>query len=401
MDQVINVAYSPLLSSYHASCVTVDGHDVHNLFSMDPGIRSKGMRPERFIRPPLSLSVDFKFPLRLSHILIKLKIDCNEVCKISLETSKSSLYHNKSSSSAVSIRREEGDNDSLIVLIFSSPPFPHDGGGCDGDFFYPKAVIGSQLHAKYMSQKRRLMAAKNTHNQTRPIPLSNDICTSASPVTDTLTLKFLYWSGHKPLFIQSFEMWGSLPDTGRRGRRPGTVDDIKIFEDFKSLLLEREQVGSGGSRGNASPSDIKPLLYNSSNWSSTSYCSSSSRNEEKKNNKDIISDSKDIPKSAESSFPLKYTDSITHNLMTLPVLLPSGHYVDQSTLDKTIELDTMCGRPPTDPFTGIPYASQPLFSSSLKAEIDEYVSSVEASVSGRTVGSAKDIVEHQSSKWMS
>ena len=50
--------------------------------------------------------------------------------------------------------------------------------------------------------------------------------------------------------------------------------------------------------------------------------------------------------------PSKFLDSITYDVMLLPMLLPSGHYVDRSTIDKLAINDTLYGRPPTDPFTG-------------------------------------------------
>ena len=51
--------------------------------------------------------------------------------------------------------------------------------------------------------------------------------------------------------------------------------------------------------------------------------------------------------------PERFLDEITCEIMVLPMLLPSGHFVDRSTLDKLHTTDCMYGRPPSDPFTGI------------------------------------------------
>ena len=51
--------------------------------------------------------------------------------------------------------------------------------------------------------------------------------------------------------------------------------------------------------------------------------------------------------------PDRFLDEITCEVMTLPMLLPSGHFVDRSTLDKLHHTDSTYGRPPCDPFTGI------------------------------------------------
>ena len=53
------------------------------------------------------------------------------------------------------------------------------------------------------------------------------------------------------------------------------------------------------------------------------------------------------------SVPERFLDEITCEVMVLPMLLPSGHYVDRSTLDKLHATDCVYGRPPSDPFTGI------------------------------------------------
>ena len=53
------------------------------------------------------------------------------------------------------------------------------------------------------------------------------------------------------------------------------------------------------------------------------------------------------------SVPERFMDEITCEIMVLPMLLPSGHFVDRSTLDKLHTTDCVYGRPPSDPFTGV------------------------------------------------
>ena len=54
-----------------------------------------------------------------------------------------------------------------------------------------------------------------------------------------------------------------------------------------------------------------------------------------------------------SPIPEQFLDEITFELMLLPMLLPSGHFVDQSTLERLAHTDSTYGRPPSDPFTGM------------------------------------------------
>lgn len=77
----------------------------------------------------------------------------------------------------------------------------------------------------------------------------------------------------------------------------------------------------------------------------------------------------------ELEIPVDFQDALTCELMTQPVLLPSGQVVDQSTLDKHVESELKWGRPACDPFTGVPLSgdSKPLCLPELKSRIDHFV----------------------------
>ena len=59
----------------------------------------------------------------------------------------------------------------------------------------------------------------------------------------------------------------------------------------------------------------------------------------------------------------------------LPMLLPSGVSVDNSTLDEYQKREASWGRPPNDPFTSVPFTStsQPLPNPQLKSRIDHFL----------------------------
>lgn len=61
--------------------------------------------------------------------------------------------------------------------------------------------------------------------------------------------------------------------------------------------------------------------------------------------------------------------------MTLPVILPSGKTVDQSTLDKYDNAEESWGRSPNDPFTGVLFHKdfKPLPNVPLKAQLDSFL----------------------------
>ena len=61
--------------------------------------------------------------------------------------------------------------------------------------------------------------------------------------------------------------------------------------------------------------------------------------------------------------------------MDVPMLLPSGQYVDRSSLDNYIQIESKWGRHPNDPFTGLTFSetNKAIFDDKLKARIDAFV----------------------------
>lgn len=79
--------------------------------------------------------------------------------------------------------------------------------------------------------------------------------------------------------------------------------------------------------------------------------------------------------SSNVSVPEEFLDPITQEVMMLPMLLPSGVSVDNTTLEEHQKTEATWGRPPNDPFTGVPFtsSSQPLPNPQLKSRIDQFL----------------------------
>ncbi|XP_049860253.1 RING finger protein 37-like [Schistocerca gregaria] len=73
--------------------------------------------------------------------------------------------------------------------------------------------------------------------------------------------------------------------------------------------------------------------------------------------------------------PDDFKDAITLDIMSVPMILPSGKVVDQSTLEKHEMHEARWGRPPSDPFTGKLFSnnSHPVLAPALKARIDKFL----------------------------
>lgn len=108
---------------------------------------------------------------------------------------------------------------------------------------------------------------------------------------------------------------------------------------------------------------------------------------------------------AEQSFniPEDYLDSITHDLLVMPYILPSGNIIDETTMEKHNRHEESYGRLPSDPFTGLVYSAehQPKFNESLKVRLDQFKlrnsHEIEVKRSGRVLGKKIEPVASTSS----
>ncbi|XP_043500122.1 RING finger protein 37 [Polistes fuscatus] len=73
--------------------------------------------------------------------------------------------------------------------------------------------------------------------------------------------------------------------------------------------------------------------------------------------------------------PDSFLDAITYEIMTQPILLPSGKTIDQITLEKHGKSEASWGRSLSDPFTGLPFNEnrRPIMATALKMRIDKFL----------------------------
>lgn len=338
-DDLVNVCFDHFLSDREINCVTIDGKGFENLLSLDRKEKSKGFQVETFVRPPVRFSLTFKIPVYVTHILVKPYSDgANQTCKIQLAMNDSAMRKNSCGSFVL-------PSNPLPVVLYNSQSSKG-----SNHFELPTKVVGSLVHAKLLGQKI----------VSQPFKVGS--------ATSTLTMNILWWSGPKSIAIQCLEVWGTV--------------GANVSYEKKRIFKELIQAVSSRDFFDCTEPFLAQKMYNAVGGEPDL--------KETTSNPQLVSDNDD------PTIPCKFLDSLTYNLMTLPVLLPSGHYVDQSTVDKIYELDIMYGRPPSDPFTGIPYSSPPSFCPQLKTEIDRYISDHE-SLKGteRTVGSSDDILKHR------
>lgn len=346
-QEVINVCRESFVSSAEISCVTMEHRGIDNLYSSDAVVRSRGLKVERFIRPPFTMTFQFKPLVHLTHIV--LHTDCDhegDVCRLQVSVTRANQ----------STQQYLKSCGMFVVSPASRVSVLHNKLWVRPDFELPNTVLGSHLHTRLLGEQPHSQTLHSTH------PLR---------AVKHIVMTILHMSGAKPFGLKALEVW-AVPSS-----------DGTVFEECKSAAA-RDEPRAASSIG----------LYQVDHSTSEACIRSNSDMEMQQ-----VQSTKHAPKCGPDSIPEHFLDKLTYQLMVLPMVLPSGHYVDQTTAEKTQELDLLYGRPPSDPFTGIPYSDRqkPRFAPHLKAEIDAYVVVNNSFVEGyRTVGSAEDITKHRS-----
>ncbi|KAM6441578.1 RING finger protein 37-like isoform 2-T5 [Liasis olivaceus] len=329
---VINVCLPQFKPRIHCNKISADGYEVENLISEDLVKRHRGFRCEYFIKPPVHVTISFPFNV--------------EICRINIDTSSGSchnitgldIYTSTSSSKAC------GNNPEPPFSALSSQP------ALDKETFtlVGKAVLKNQ--SKVTFSHRGFRPRPPFHHQidtlfsfsgSASLDLWNKGPTSLSSVSH-LKICITHVAGSGLPCIKKVEVWG----------QPAKSCSHEVVDDVLQIATESLVEGLGGQLPTLPlpmESDIVPF--------------GNSDSQEQK----LMEVLQDIPE--------EFLDPITLEIMTLPMLLPSGKVIDQGTLEKCNRSEATWGRVPSDPFTGVAFSqhSQPLPHPSLKARIDHFL----------------------------
>lgn len=157
--------------------------------------------------------------------------------------------------------------------------------------------------------------------------------------------------------------------TASLNRTSFCLSSVKIFgtsviPELQKSISHRTDVFTHDNRDRFSVNDKKlnnPYIKNKDDNLNTSFSNSLFKS--------------DIGDKNSNGIPPEFFDVITQEIMSRPILLPSGHSIDQSTLDKHILEESKWSRKPSDPFTNIPFEKllNPIINMPLKLRIDDYI----------------------------
>ena len=286
--------------------VTADQYSPSNLIATDLHARSRGLRVEHYIRPPVTITVELHYPVTVWCVLICLDLP-------------------KEAEGRVELFACEGRSGGECRLC--SGPLV----GTHGTVLAARCKIKQEItpeaslkladwvvHRSYAG--RDLQRQECVEFPLRDIPARRRL--------RQLQVKITRWAGPKPVTIKWLEVWGILSTTCTKNEKTSFLEKLHA-----SIEVPRN------------PS-LPPRLFEARNIAATGHANKLSS----KSSPNVAGTSS---LAVESDIPMKFLDELTFEMMALPMLLPSGHCVDKSTLDKLADADAQYGRLPTDPFTGM------------------------------------------------
>ncbi|KAM6267941.1 RING finger protein 37 [Spheniscus humboldti] len=331
---VINVCLPQFKPRIHCNKISADGYEVENLISEDLARRNRGFRSEYFIKPPVHVTISFPFNI--------------EICRINIDISSGGYQtfsglevYTSTSCNKTSWQSPEGQFSGLAGQPVS-----------DKDTFtlVGKAVLKNQSKVTFGHRgfKPRPPFHQMENVFSYPGSASQDLWNkgpaSLSNVSH-LKICITHVAGGSLPCIKRLEVWGqpakSCPQEVIEG----------VFQVASQFLAQ--DVGS-----------LKPELWTPMESDCVPFSANDSEQQTLRKLVDVVQD-----------IPEEFLDPITLEIMTFPMLLPSGKVIDQTTLEKCNRSEASWGRVPSDPFTGVAFSqhSQPLPHPTLKARIDHFL----------------------------
>uniref|UniRef100_A0A3P9PNU9 U-box domain containing 5 n=1 Tax=Poecilia reticulata TaxID=8081 RepID=A0A3P9PNU9_POERE len=311
---VVNLCQPHFSTTAHCNKLCADGYDVTNIVSADPSLRKQGFKLEYFLRPPLHVTLKFGFPVELCRVDVELwpwGMDRGQACK-RLEISTSS------DTSALSSPGQSNRQDSQSEFKQVAR--------CE----LTEETQVSFSHSNFRPRAPFLSAPPPPPASSRQVKLWSRGLHSLSAVTQ-LRVTVPCGGAASSLGLKALAVWGQPA----RCCPAEEVERIQRTQEANERRVER------------------PVFFSPP-----------------------VSQTTHAPQnSLRFSIPEEFLDPLTQEVMALPMLLPSGMSVDASTLEEYQKREAAWGRPPNDPFTGVPFTAtcQALPNPQLKSRIDHFL----------------------------
>ena len=384
---LVNFAVDCIGTKISCDKVSSDGYEPDNLLCHGRGWhRSQGFLAERFIKPPITVTLTFPCPVNLSHLVIDPQVGSQRSSTIEIYTAvrsrlqkRAAATESQTGASAATTDRSGGSRDATEntngtltdlepifkrvgsvrclepgQVCFDNPRFVHTLSSTDGNF------AGSyQYHLELRHHQWMMLSA-----------------------VEFLAVRILYTVNGSIAAIGRLEVWGqparSCPPQLREVVLQKYAAAVGLPLHHSSDVSDQKTGVKGGKKGDTD----SPCNSQNGNIKTHSIMQDSVHVFNKENNT-LPSHSQLPPSCTEQApetggvdIPEEFLDELTFDIMSTPMLLPSGHSIDVFTLERFSDAEATYGRQPSDPFTGLVFTStrQPVLNETLKMRIDRFLS---------------------------
>ncbi|XP_042343845.1 RING finger protein 37 [Plectropomus leopardus] len=379
---VVNLCLPPFCTTVHCNKLCADGYDVTNLVSADPALRRRGFKLEYFLRPPVQVTLKFGFQVELCRVDVELwpwGMDRGQACKrLEISTSSDPLPSQNTDQGQERVQpRQQMQGKDRKQSRQKQQEQDSKSRQSNGHHWRLQAQQWAEEAPDEPQQRGHAFKCQSNTESSNPGPEfklvgrcelreETQVCFTRSNFSPRPP--FLSTPTPKPANCRQEELWS-------RGLLSlGAVTQLRV------------SVPWGGA---ASALGLKALAV----WGQPARCCPAEEVERIKRVHEAskrqlprpvffassVSQTKPSMQAAtppsDPSIPEEFLDPITQEVMMLPMLLPSGVSVDNSTLEEHQKREATWGRPPNDPFTGVPFTStsQPLPNPTLKGRIDHFL----------------------------
>lgn len=336
---LINFCDSRLYPKISCDKVTRDGHEVENLISNDWSQRQRGFLGEHFIRPPVTVTLSFPCNIEIKCIVIN-------PCVSAQRSSGLEIY---SRSNQVTSRpgplwehvpqipsKEKNAYEFIASAVFT--PIGKVQLSDPGIVYFENRLF----QHKSANEKEQIPKSQCQHI----IELRGRNLRALNFVSD-LNIRVTRTASGQSVAIKNIEVWG----------QPSKSVPKPLRDKIENLFCE-----------SALPNVVDTNIQRSISMTQTA---------DRKSTAEICVQTSNELIHLENGVevPEDFVDCITCEIMTVPMLLPCGKNIDQSTLERHNSVEASWGRLPSDPFTGVTYNDQnkPLPNTPLKVRLDKFL----------------------------
>ena len=366
----------------NSDVVSSDGYEISNLISRDKSQKRKGFLAAGFVKPVVTILLSFPFPVDLYVVNMNLQVGAQRTCGLEIFAASVKSRSQQDIDSTMIISK---DNDTRILSRQDS----------QGLHCYQYDLNINNIKQEFKNLfvqilRVRLPEGKIGHflnpcfKSTPQVHCNSKIVGNASTNVHKCVLQhghLLRRTSHLIIRITqvhkgSVPCLGGIEVFGQPAQNSGTF--VMNYARLISSRLKEEKKETPNGLCTRLVETNKQSCVGSTEGSPLATLGSSGLS----NGTSSLGD----------HVPEDFIDPITLSIMTLPVLLPSGTTIDQTTLERHIHSEKSWGRPPSDPFTGLALGSKVIPTAALKCRIDNFLLSSDINVSnlGRTVGSLSD-----------